>query len=928
MSFSVYADPCANLQTQNTNCSELELSSDDFYNIAEKDICENISTEPAVLVTKDNDNYEVNKIENKLFLSLSDQFYLKKELIRNTHLYIICMKNDYNKDFDYKILFEKYVDTDVFLQLCGELVIFKAPYSMIYNNEFKKMAKYIDGDFLGTIFSEEFENQELVLLQFNLIEKDAKLNVSLYKTSSNFSDISALCEFIAEYYKNYGSSAIIEKFSDFINDLHMCSYWKNGENGKLFNMDEIFKNRDFKYKARRNELFQKSVEAMSKQEVKEMNKIFKCTKSNSVSINYPTELLFDKGDEKQEESKVFDTQLVNKNQKLLTSFVEKADLFTSLKSKSKRTYYLKNEPEIQVEMVRRLFELTTDKNVLFHLINMVIVSKDICHYLFDPVIYEKAIPIITDNKPFYKYTMGYMWLALYTNECIMGTRTTKNNTFVIDIHSASKLPIFPTPHNDIHQNPYVCLPISETVADLKENVMSAFPPVFDCENYNGISTLEEFRIKMNIFMTGFANSGFPLQNIDWKYFAISGSIIPACLQKNPYIMAIIGDKNWNYEYKFKCFCETFYSNSDIDLMCHATNLPDYFKHVRSVIRCLNDFFGANTTKVDKNRSMATFITTSFVSKIINIFNKKFIKNYTCEKLVELAREQNPNELHEFLYEYYVLYKTKSNANFRKNNIHFSETDANLEKYFLEIMAIGDLNINLINNELSGNTEDCDITLRINDFITDETEKVPDSENIVVAKFSEGVKFKISNPKMLHDIELFKSSSPDFFGLVSKFHLPCVRSYYQDNNVYMLPSCITALMTGINIDYKYFAGVRDPIDIINKYRMRGFSSILSKKELEYFVDYNMKIKTFNGIFHGNIKAEIVGYKNLHHKMFKPLNTHVKENNIVPPNDTQKDLENYYSRYKTNGIINFLNLCSINSDGNVRKYNHSIAKLYLE
>ena len=37
------------------------------------------------------------------------------------------------------------------------------------------------------------------------------------------------------------------------------------------------------------------------------------------------------------------------------------------------------------------------------------------------------------------------------------------------------------------------------------------------------------------------------------------------------------------------------------------------------------------------------------------------------------------------------------------------------------------------------------------------------------------------------------------------------------------------MTLINIDYKYFAGSKDPIEIINKYRQRGYSLPLNDSE---------------------------------------------------------------------------------------------------
>jgi hypothetical protein len=42
------------------------------------------------------------------------------------------------------------------------------------------------------------------------------------------------------------------------------------------------------------------------------------------------------------------------------------------------------------------------------------------------------------------------------------------------------------------------------------------------------------------------------------------------------------------------------------------------------------------------------------------------------------------------------------------------------------------------------------------------------------------------------------------------------------------------VVSINIDYKYFAGAKDPIEVLNKYRMRGYSVYLNDKEKVYVI----------------------------------------------------------------------------------------------
>ena len=64
---------------------------------------------------------------------------------------------------------------------------------------------------------------------------------------------------------------------------------------------------------------------------------------------------------------------------------------------------------------------------------------------------------------------------------------------------------------------------------------------------------------------------------------------------------------------------------------------------------------------------------------------------------------------------------------------------------------------------------------------------------------------------------------------------------------MTPSCITAHMTRTNIDYKYISGNKDPIEIINKYRMRGFGTILNKNEISHYLNYIDKVPFWKNLY---------------------------------------------------------------------------------
>ena len=116
------------------------------------------------------------------------------------------------------------------------------------------------------------------------------------------------------------------------------------------------------------------------------------------------------------------------------------------------------------------------------------------------------------------------------------------------------------------------------------------------------------------------------------------------------------------------------------------------------------------------------------------------------------------------------------------------------------------------------------------------------------------KFRISSHFLPHNLEFFQIKNLEFFSIVSQFHLPIVRSYYDGNQIYLTPSCNSACMTFINIDYKYFTGKKDPIEIINKYRMRGFGTILNENEINKLVKYSSLVPKWKKLYGLNIKSQ--------------------------------------------------------------------------
>jgi hypothetical protein len=190
------------------------------------------------------------------------------------------------------------------------------------------------------------------------------------------------------------------------------------------------------------------------------------------------------------------------------------------------------------------------------------------------------------------------------------------------------------------------------------------------------------------------------------------------------------------------------------------------------------------------------------------------------------------------------------------------------------------------------------------------------------------------------------------GIVSQFHLPCVRAFYDGSNVYMTPSCISAHLTYMNIDYKYVSGSTDILEIINKYRMRGFGTWLNKQEIENLLDYSSNDPFWKNLYGNATNAISMNGKNvvnvgclpLDHKIFhprlinmdsyydaEPINTDMEYNNhyngetIRSLDDYEKEINKYFYSNVCNNI-NTINLCVIDTNGNVKPLEKYIIETY--
>ena len=159
-------------------------------------------------------------------------------------------------------------------------------------------------------------------------------------------------------------------------------------------------------------------------------------------------------------------------------------------------------------------------------------------------------------------------------------------------------------------------------------------------------------------------------------------------------------------------------------------------------------------------------------------------------------------------------------------------------------------------------------------------------------------------------------------------------YYNGDNLYMLPSCYSALTTFINMDYKYFAGIRDPIEILNKYSTRGFGIILNDKEKVHMLKYNSTLDQWNKIMKLNINSKLSMKEHFSPLLLSNEIFRVKKYSENLPDDiynndnyyknkenyviTQNDLKNVYKKdYPSELVDMFFKYTTINEEGNINK-----------
>jgi len=525
----------------------------------------------------------------------------------------------------------------------------------------------------------------------------------------------------------------------------------------------------------------------------------------------------------------------------------------------------------------------SDKSIYLLMSNMLL-AKDICHLVVNNNYTLTTFFTATNNdkshifrKNIYTYATlwSYAWFSLLQFECNKCTNIIETDNFVFKIDIANKLPIFPS--INIYTSNYLPLPINQ---DVYKHSIIPFKKYKNCKY--GVCDKNTFIKRMDLFI-GIKNL---FDNMDWSKYAITGSIMAACLPSfNPLIPRC--DNLYNYDKDccdmcFTDFIDKYYNNADIDIMCNSETYIEFIDDIERLVQLLDNNIKKN---INNDSNIEVIVNKKCVIFVNELFIEKYVLPNTTYDLPYIKTHINDVNVIKLFYKWYI------NEKIKDIEIH-KQTNKFCQKYvsYFEPCGYNEMTITIYKN--------------LNKNIT----------QIPYCTIKESLKYKLISKYLKRPIEVFKTKNNNFFNTVARFHLPCVRAYYRNNEIYILPSCISACMELINIDYKYFAAIKNPFEILYKYINRGFGIILNHWESSKYNEYLKNNNITNKINHNNLKLEEYHANNIAKEYEKIYNINITDVSMYPKNCVKKSgliytfkkwkLEEYYEKQfmnKNNEII---------------------------
>ena len=886
-------------------------------------------------------DYSINEDKkNPFFVSVygSEIIKTKSNIIYSNHknVFLLTRRNDLSEDDLMKL--NLFYDQNTKLKELNDynnyMVAISAPINIIKNQHIKKGTNEVTKSDI-TLFNHrayELPDNCLVYMMLQTSEKYVDDYLKMLNPSVNIDEF-ITSKIFTSYFKL--SDRIIDKsILSKITESHEFKYWTDPANCNL-SCTNVFTDRKFNFTIR--DEWKKSVESIEKllektivdfPKKKSANNDYNQIESNPESIDNIDDIdhvaHFDEDDDN-----TADISTLNSAQGITNIFNDRAKRYADPSKRDVNTYY-KVFDEIDEKIIDKNIQTmisiigsdTIVEEDKIYLLSTLIASKNHCHHIIKSDLMKIHSDLIKKYLPIIKYTIGYAFTTLYLEESIKKSNIKENDRFVFTLEQANNLPVFPFDSENMKSNPYLTSLLNDNKIP-KKNIGSI---KFDYTDQQGIVNIDEFKKRLNIFISNFENIDL-LKDFDWSHSVITGGCMAAILPKKNPLMNKFTD--------YQSFIDEYYPNSDIDVACNHDNIFDFIENVINLRNCIINNYNLNEDTFGFKIS----------EKSINVQTVKSLPIYIDYKLL---RERCNNGKVPFNFDYIIKNKNTTAVKSYFYQFYYKMKSSNYEK---TLRILGDRINDPVYASLLDAVNLSDVTLIITDYGIDNKieNRNPDMNNgfeMVFKIFEDGeifincmevIKFKLSSKYLKNTFEVFRINCRDFFACIGRFHLPCVRSYYNGKTCYLLPSSITAYHTLTNIDFKYFVGSKDPISIMDKYRMRGYSMILNNTEIKQYMIYITQMPLYKKLY--NITSEnmndaiskICGSLTYDSTLFEPrkvipfeysiptgkpenIPKYIKINNINENKDANSYFGNLYPKCKN--LIELLQ--TINSNGNVNKF----------
>lgn len=490
-------------------------------------------------------------------------------------------------------------------------------------------------------------------------------------------------------------------------------------------------------------------------------------------------------------------------------------------------YELSKRSEFDAHMVRKWLESMGDEKAKLALLINIILSKELCHLVVNN---DRCLDEFRENiykiGPYMRYIFGYSILSLYLEEIKKGESASWDDRFVFDIETASKLPYFPFNVHDLHFSPYFPVLVSDEKLNQRNNLL---PPTRIKNQFTGITNLSDFKRNFNIWTT--KNQGMSaFDGFDWKGIALVGDAIQACSQDQPVLENCMNTEGSLAKVMF--FAE-YYSDSATELVCNDETINDY---IDTALKVFSSVFG-NYKKIFsediiKNVKLDT-------EKRLNIYIKNDYLDESKFKLSDIDTATFRNNL----FITYVTWATLRNASILEK---FEANEKDIDSA-LQLVASGDINIIVVeqlpkpssvegaycyaksHNSRGATCEPNDANILIEEEI-----KFIICESVIDSKDKSG---------LIRDIVIRSIGSESFMSFCYKQTLGSSRAYYNGETVFMLPSCVCTLLSGVSPDLRSFD--KNPFDTVITNHTRGFGVCLNKNQKQQLEKYSEIVKVKYG-----------------------------------------------------------------------------------